>query len=207
MFKFVCLNNSSQRWLNLFGTNAEFGPISILSLYNCIFAYIGSQQIKNHFWNNWHVSYWVIIGTAPPVRVFMCIHVNTCVLPVVTSFERIWHEFTGLELHGTVSLVRVIMWKTRDFTLNTCQHTRVFTESGEFTYGNMWIEPVELVNSVTEHVKSQVIVCWVNMISKHSQVYLCFTNIAFWDPNKVPICASRKHSSACVTAPCTWNEQ
>ena len=33
------------------------------------------------------ISYWFIIGTAPPVRDFMCIHVNTRILPVVTSFE------------------------------------------------------------------------------------------------------------------------
>ena len=52
------------------------------------------------------MSYWFIIGTAPPVRVFMCIHVNTRALP------RILKEFdtsrTGSELHGTVSLARVI---------------------------------------------------------------------------------------------------
>ena len=35
----------------------------------------------------WHVSYWFVIGTAPPVSVFMCIHVNTRVLPVVTSLN------------------------------------------------------------------------------------------------------------------------
>ena len=46
-----------------------------------------------------------IIGTAPPVGVFMCIHVNTCVLPVVTSFVRVSHESCRT---GTVSLVRVI---------------------------------------------------------------------------------------------------
>ena len=47
----------------------------------------------------------------------------------------------------------------------------------------------------------------LNMINHHSQVYLCFTNIAFLDPNSAPICASRKRSDACVTAPCTWNER
>ena len=36
-----------------------------------------------------------------------------------------------------------------------------FTESGKFTYGNTWIELVELVSSLTEHVKSRVLVCWV----------------------------------------------
>ena len=35
----------------------------------------------------------------------------------------------------------------------------MFTESGEF----MLIEPVELVNSLTEHVKSRVLVCGVNI--------------------------------------------
>ena len=31
---------------------------------------------------------------------------------------------------------------------------------GEFTYGNTSIEPVVLVNSLTDHVKSRVVVCW-----------------------------------------------
>ena len=34
-----------------------------------------SQQTRNHFCNSWHMSYWFMIGTAPPVRVFTCIHV------------------------------------------------------------------------------------------------------------------------------------
>ena len=67
---------------------------------------------------SWHVSYWFIIGTAPPVQVFMCIHVNTRVLPVVTSLTRVilgqnWYGFTG-----------------------TCHHVKIqffFTESGKFT--------------------------------------------------------------------------
>ena len=37
------------------------------------------------------------------------------------------------------------------------------------------------------------------MINQHSQVYLCFTNIAFLDPNSGPICASRRRSGACFT--------
>ena len=47
----------------------------------------------------------------------------------------------------------------------------------------------------------------LNMINQHSHVYICFTNIAFSGPNSSPICASCKRSNACVTAPCTWNEQ
>ena len=31
----------------------------------------------------------------------------------------------------------------------------------------------------------------LNIIHQHSQVYLCFTNIAFGDSNSAPICASR----------------
>ena len=56
--------------------------------------FVHTQQTRNHFWASWHVSYWFIIGTTP-VHVFMCIHMNTCVLPVVTSFERVWHSFAG----------------------------------------------------------------------------------------------------------------
>ena len=40
----------------------------------------------------------------------------------------------------------------------------------------------------------------LDMISQHTQVYLCLTNIAFLDPNSALICASRKRSDACVTA-------
>ena len=84
-----------------------------------------TQQTRNHFWTSWHVSYWLIIGTAPPVCVFMCIHVNTRVLSVVTSFEQVWHESYWVRT-GTVSLVCVITWKIRDFTVNTCRHTKFF---------------------------------------------------------------------------------
>jgi len=52
-----------------------------------------------------------------------------------------WYGFTGTCRH--------------DFTVNT---PNLFTESGEF----VWIEPVDLVISLTEHVKSRVVVCWVN---------------------------------------------
>ena len=51
-----------------------------------------TQQTRNHFWTSWHMSHWFIIGTAPPVGVFMCIHVNTRVLHVVMSFERVSQE-------------------------------------------------------------------------------------------------------------------
>ena len=48
----------------------------------------------------------------------------------------------------------------------------------------------------------------LNMINQvYSKVYLCFTNIAFLDPNSAPICASRKRSGACVTALYTWNDR
>ena len=53
----------------------------------------------------------------------MCIHVNTRVLPVVMSFERVWCESYWVRT-GTVSLVRVITWKTRYLTVNTCRHTK-----------------------------------------------------------------------------------
>ena len=122
-----------------------------MSLY-CLWI---SQQTRNHFWTSWHVSYWFIIGTAPPVCVFMCIHVNTRVLPVVTSFERVWHESHWVRT-GTVSLVCVITWKNHDFPVNTCRHIK-FVHSIRW---NTWIEPVELVNSLIEHVKPRVIVCW-----------------------------------------------
>ena len=80
------------------------------------------------------MSYWFIIGTAPPVRVFMCIHMNTHVLPVNC------HEFdTSCVRTGTVLLVRVITWKTRDFTVNTCRHTK-------FVYRIRWIHVRKYVN-------------------------------------------------------------
>ena len=130
--------------------------------------WVFAQQTRNHFWTTWHVSYWFLIGTAPPVHVFMCIHGNTRVLPVVTSFERVRYESYWVRT-GTVSLAHVIKWKTRVDTLN------VFTESGEFT----WIEPVELMNSLTEHVKWQVVVCWVclHFVSQYSYNHIIIIKV------------------------------
>ena len=61
-----------------------------------------TQQTRNHFWTSWHVSYWFIIGKYCSTS--MCIHVNTRVLPVVTSFERVvlgqnWYGFNGMCRH------------------------------------------------------------------------------------------------------------
>ena len=84
------------------------------------------------------MSYWFIIGTAPPVCVFMCIHVNTRVLPVFMNFERVWHESYWVRT-GTFSLVRVITWKIRDFTVNTCQHAK-------FVHRIQWIHVRKHVN-------------------------------------------------------------
>ena len=47
----------------------------------------------------------------------------------------------------------------------------LFTESGEFTYRNTWIKPVELVNSHTEHVKSRVAVCWELFTRMHTHAH------------------------------------
>ena len=99
---------------------------------------IRTQQTRNHFWTSWHMSYWFIIGTAPPVPVFMCIHVNTHALPVVKSFEQVWHKTYWVRT-GTVSLVRVITWKTCDFTVNTWRHTK-------FVYIIQWIHVRKHVN-------------------------------------------------------------
>ena len=74
---------------------------------------VHTQQTRNHFWTSWHMLYWFIIGTDPPVGVFLCF----------TSFERVWHELYWVS-SGTVSSVRVITWKTRDFTINTCRYTK-----------------------------------------------------------------------------------
>ena len=60
--------------------------------------YKQAQQTRNHFRTSWHVSYWFIIGTAPPVQVFMCIHMNTHVLPVVMSLNEFDSSCTGSEL-------------------------------------------------------------------------------------------------------------
>ena len=67
-----------------------------------IFHYT-TQQTMNHIWTSWYKTYWFIIGTTPPIRVFMCIHMNTSVLPVVPSFEWVWHE-SYLVRTGMVSM-------------------------------------------------------------------------------------------------------
>ena len=81
-----------------------------------------TQQTRNHFWTSWHVSYWFIIGAAPPVCVFVCIYMNTCVLPVQLLLW-VLKELSWART-GTVSLARVIVWKTRDFMGNMCRHTK-----------------------------------------------------------------------------------
>ena len=99
------------------------------------------------------MSYWFIIGTTPPVRVFMCIHVNTRVLPACChkfwmSLTQVvlgqnWYGFTGTCLH----------------VKNSCFHCKHGSRH-KFFHRIRWIEPIVLVNSHTEHVKSQVVVCW-----------------------------------------------
>ena len=118
-----------------------------------------TQQTRNYFWTSWHMSYWFIIGTAPSVRVlcvFTWIHVFCLLLRVLNEFDM---SHTGSELvwfqwHVSSREKLVISRETRVDT------PHFFTESGEF----MWIEPVELVNSLTEYVKSQVVVCWLMLI-------------------------------------------
>jgi len=121
--------------LTVFSQNSLFNPFPISSLtvfewklltgwshinhYKIIIIcrkLMNSQQTRNHFWTSWYMSYCFIIGTAPPVCVFMCIHVNTHVLPVVTSLTRVvlgqnWYGFTGT-------------WKTRGFMENMCRYTK-----------------------------------------------------------------------------------
>ena len=85
------------------------------------------------------MSYWFIIGTAPPVRVFMCIHVFCLLSQVLNEFDmsrtRTGYGFTGTCHHGkNVS------------THQICSQNPV--------------NSVELMNSLTEHVKSWVVVCW-----------------------------------------------
>ena len=74
-----------------------------------------SQQTWNHFWTSWHVSYWLVIGTAPPARVFTWMHMFCLLSWVLNEFDT---SRTGSEL------VRVITWKTRDSTVNMCRHTK-----------------------------------------------------------------------------------
>ena len=81
---------------------------------------MNTQQTRNHFWTSLHVSYWFIIGTAPPVCVFMCIHENTRVLLVVTSFERVWHESYWVRTRTYHHM------KSSWFHGNTCRHTKFF---------------------------------------------------------------------------------
>ena len=128
----------------------------------CVMHNANAQQTRNHFWTSWHVSYWFIIGTAPPVRVFVCIHVNTCVLPLSWFFNEFDMSRTGLELVRFQWYVRVITWKNLWFhskqvsTHQMCSQNPVNsrTETRE-------LSQLKLMNSLTEQVKSRVVVCWV----------------------------------------------
>jgi hypothetical protein len=133
-----CLHRGYNKFqLELYGLGRQCG-IWLTSMSNESIMFDYTQQTRNHFWSSWHVSYWFIIGTAPPVCVFMCIHVNTHVLPVVTNFERVWHVSYWVRI-GMVSLVRVITWKTCDFTINTCRHNK-------FVHRIQWIHIWKHVN-------------------------------------------------------------
>ena len=66
--------------------------VFIIMLFLCHREQLVTGQEPSKQGTIWHISYWFIIGTAPLVRVFMCIHVNTRFLPVVTSFEQVCHE-------------------------------------------------------------------------------------------------------------------
>ena len=90
-------------------------------------------------------------------------NVNTCVLPVVTSFERVWHESYWVRT-GTVSLVRVITWKTRDFMVNKCWRTK-------FVHRIRWIHIRKHVNwaswtrEFTYRTREITGRCWLGWLS------------------------------------------
>ena len=49
----------------------------------------------------------------------------------------------------------------------------LFTQTGEFMYGNTWIEPVELGNSLTEHVMSRYLLGkHINLLYQPHVLYL-----------------------------------
>ena len=100
-----------------------------------------TQQTRNHFWTSWHVSNWFIIGTAPPVRVFMCIHVNsteyTCSACCHEFLPSLTWAVLGQNRYGLTGTCHHV--KTRDFTVNTCRHTK-------FVHTIWWIHVRKHVN-------------------------------------------------------------
>ena len=94
--------------------------------HDCIDINFIDYNIMFYICNNIciYMSYWFIIGTAPPVHVFMWIHVNTRVLPVVTSLERVWHElyWARQKWYSFTGTCRHV--KRRDFTVIVCRHTK-----------------------------------------------------------------------------------
>ena len=133
------------------------------------------QQTRNHFWTSCHVSYWFIIGTAPPVCVFTCIDYSpkyTC----SACCHEFWTSLTWVGSRtGMVSLARVITWKTRGFMVNTCRHTKFVHRirlihvrkhvnwacwTREFTYrtceimGRCWLGSLHLTHLTSPHLTS-----------------------------------------------------
>ena len=80
-----------------------------------------SQQTRNHFWTSWHMSYWFIIGTAPPVCIFMCIYVFCLLSRVLNEFDTSCTRSELVRFHWHVSSRE----KTCDFTGNTGRHTKL----------------------------------------------------------------------------------
>ena len=100
----------------------------------------------------------------------MWIHVFCLLSQVLNEFDM---SRTGLELvrfHWHVSS-RENLVISRETHVDT---PNLFTEPSEFT----WTESVELVNSLTEHVKLQVVVCWVKCFYKSSAT--CFQHNTLW---------------------------
>ena len=126
----------------------EYLTVSVFSLpskQGTISEPVGRCHILVH---NWYCS------------TSMCFHVysreytcSACCHEFWTSLTRVvlgqnWYGFTGT-CHHVKKLVI-----SREARIDT---PNLLTESGVFT----WIEPVELVNSLTEQVKSRVLICWV----------------------------------------------
>ena len=113
-----------------------------------------TQQSRNHFWTSCKGSYWFIIGTAPPVRFFMCIYslvytCSACCHEFWTSFTQVvlgqnWYSFTGTCHHLKNSLFHGKHVSTHQICsqnpVNSC------TETHELSQLNSWIHLQNLWN-------------------------------------------------------------
>ena len=99
---------------------------------------------------------------------------------------------------GVISAFRLVAFCYVDQDATNCEFRFYWHLGTNAGFGPTSILPLFITKFVYIGYLTQTLI--LKKTNQHSQIYLCFTNIAFWDPNRTPIWASRKRSDACHCA-------